>query len=213
MILTVNNTPNKVTIGNEIFECGRGESLLSIQSWANRWGVSKDTARNFFTLLEKDKMITRVNIGKSTRLTICNYDSYQTPLHVNRTTAVRTHDTNKEDKNENNRVNKLTLGEKELFFIKLFNELTGRNFKTLDQKTIKQFNDILKDNYKSSDFKKAISIALVEMTERGRQGYLTPEFITRPIEFAKYVNMQQNSYSSPVNVARKVIDHRNLPTS
>lgn len=102
MLLTVNNNPNKITIGNEIFECNRGESLLSIQSWANRWGVSKDTARNFLTLLEKDKMIFRVNIGKSTRITICNYDSYQTPLHVKKRVTVRTHDTNKEDNNDNN---------------------------------------------------------------------------------------------------------------
>lgn len=102
MLLTVNNAKGKVMLGNEVFECDRGQSLLSIQSWASRWKVSKDTARNFLTLLEKDKMIVRVNIGKSTRITICNYDGYQTPLHVKQTAAVRTHDTNKEDKNNNN---------------------------------------------------------------------------------------------------------------
>lgn len=99
ILLTVNNKKNKVAIGNEVFECDRGQSLLSIQSWGQRWGVSKDTARNFFSLLEKDKMIYRVSIGKSTRITVCNYDSYQTPLPVKKPTAVRTHDTNNNDNN------------------------------------------------------------------------------------------------------------------
>jgi hypothetical protein len=108
ILLTVNTNTAKVNIGNEIYDCKRGESLLSIQSWANRWGVSKDTARNFLNLLEKDNMITRVNLGKTTRLTVCKYDSYQQPLHVKPTTAVRSlYTNNKEDKE-----NKESIGEK-----------------------------------------------------------------------------------------------------
>lgn len=102
ILLTVNNSDAKVTLGNEILICKRGESLLSIQSWATRWSVSKDTARNFFTLLEKEKMINRVSLGKTTRLTICNYETYQSLLHVKKRVTVRQHDTNKEDKNDNN---------------------------------------------------------------------------------------------------------------
>lgn len=62
---------------------------MSLQSWGQRWGVSKDTARNFLKLLEKDKMITCVSVGKSTRITVCNYDDYQTVLHVKKTTSKR----------------------------------------------------------------------------------------------------------------------------
>jgi hypothetical protein len=102
MLLTVNTKDARVPIGNEVFDCKRGQSLLSIQSWASRWHVSKDTARNFLTLLEKDKMIVRVSLGKTTRLTICNYECYQKPLHVKKPAAVRTPDTNKEVDNENN---------------------------------------------------------------------------------------------------------------
>lgn len=87
ILLTVNYKDSRVNLGNEVFECKRGESLLSIQSWADRWGVTKDTARNFMTLLEKDAMILRVNIVKSTRLTVCNYDTYQVSLHVKQTTS------------------------------------------------------------------------------------------------------------------------------
>lgn len=94
ILLTVNRIEAKVTLGYEIFDCKRGQSLLSIQSWADRWHVSKDTARNFFTLLEKDKMILRVNIGKSTRITVCNYDGYNTRLPVKQTATDRNTDTN-----------------------------------------------------------------------------------------------------------------------
>lgn len=82
ILLTVNTEDKKSQIGNEFFLCKRGESLLSIDSWAKRWKISKDTARNFLVLLEKDAMVLRVSIGKSTRLTVCNYDTYQISLRV-----------------------------------------------------------------------------------------------------------------------------------
>ncbi len=119
MLLTVNSNPAKVNIGNEIYDCQRGESLISLQGWASRWNISKDTARNFIRLLEKDNMIKCVSIGKSTRITICNYDSYQQPLHVKQTDVVRkanakqtqTNPNNKED-NENKIFSDLPLEEK-----------------------------------------------------------------------------------------------------
>lgn len=82
ILLTVNNTDCRVNIGFEVISCKRGQSLMSIQSWALRWGVSKDTARNFLNLLEKDHMITRVTLMKTTLLTVCKYDDYQQGLHV-----------------------------------------------------------------------------------------------------------------------------------
>ena len=81
IILTVNHAATKVNIGYQLYDCGRGQSIQSIGSWAKRWGVSKDTARNFLTLLEKDGMILHESLGKTTRLTVCNYDLYQDDLH------------------------------------------------------------------------------------------------------------------------------------
>lgn len=210
ILLTVNTIGSKVPIGNEIFICNRGESLLSIQSWATRWNVSKDTARNFLTMLEKDKMINRVNIGKSTRLSICNYDSYQRPLHVKQTDTVQTHDTNKEVKELRNKGSKLPLSDKEVFFLKMFNELTGREFKILDDKTRKQLIKISGLNYTVSDIKRTISVALSEMKQRDNEGYLTPEFITRPTEFQKYVTMKpkQQNNTTVLSSAPAPINHQ-----
>ena len=81
ILLTVNFSDAEVLIGMDTFPCKRGQSLLSLQSWARRWGVSKDTARNFIKLLVRNDMITHANLGKTTLITVCNYDTYQIPLH------------------------------------------------------------------------------------------------------------------------------------
>ena len=94
ILLTVNSAKKDVPIGNEIFVCDRGQSIKSLQTWATRWGVSKDTARNFLNLLKKDNMILHENIGKSTRITVCNYDTYNCLVHDKQTTARRKTNTN-----------------------------------------------------------------------------------------------------------------------
>lgn len=77
LLLMVNHEDNKVNIGLKVFDCKRGQSVRSLLSWANTFKVSKDYIRNVFNLLEKEGMITHENLLVSTRITICNYDSYQ----------------------------------------------------------------------------------------------------------------------------------------
>jgi len=89
ILLTVNHASSKVNIGMQLFDCEKGQSVMSLQSWADRWGVSKDTTRNFFVLLEKDGMISTENLKKTTRLTVCNYETYQSGLHDEQTIAKR----------------------------------------------------------------------------------------------------------------------------
>lgn len=79
----------KINIGNKLYECGRAQSIKSLSNWANEWGVSKDTARNFISLLVKDGMISLENLTKTTRITVCNYDSYQVVLHDEQTQTKR----------------------------------------------------------------------------------------------------------------------------
>lgn len=114
ILLTVNFKPAKVNLGNELYDCKRGQALMSILSWADRWKVSKDTARNFLKLLEKENMIECVSIGKSTRLTVCNYDTYQTSLHVKKQTAVRAPSDNSLQYNNDNNDNKKSIDVSEL---------------------------------------------------------------------------------------------------
>lgn len=85
ILLMVNHAGAKVNVGMQLFECNRGQTIMSLKNWATRWNISRDTARNFLVLLEKDGMILHENIGKSTRITVCKYDSYQSELHNEQT--------------------------------------------------------------------------------------------------------------------------------
>jgi len=70
--------PSQVVIGNKTHECGLGQSLKSTVTWARRWRWSRKKVRTFFRILESMGMIKVEILPKvSTRITICNYDSYQ----------------------------------------------------------------------------------------------------------------------------------------
>lgn len=107
MLLMANHKPTKVLIDSELIDCGRGQSVMSLRSWAKefRWGIQM--VRTFFRLLENDKMIITEGLRKSTRITICNYDRYQDAQHGENTEIThRKHGenteitTNKKDKND-----------------------------------------------------------------------------------------------------------------
>lgn len=106
ILLDVNHTKQKVNIGNQLFECERGQSVKTLLSWGKSWNVSKDKARNFLRLLENDNMITLENLTKTTRLTVCNYDSYQAVLHDNTTQAKRKPNASQTQSHTNNNDNK-----------------------------------------------------------------------------------------------------------
>lgn len=82
MLLEVNHDREvkKKVIKKQIVECGRGQSIKSIDTWATVFGSkhwTRQKVRTFFKLLEKDGMINQENLSVTTRLTICNFDTYQ----------------------------------------------------------------------------------------------------------------------------------------
>ncbi len=96
ILFTVNFEPKKVIIKNEIFECQRGQSLLSLKSWAEKFGENwnKSKVRRFFTLLKKDSMIVLKSEHVTTRLTVCNYDAYQDEQNADETQVKRKRNAN-----------------------------------------------------------------------------------------------------------------------
>lgn len=81
LLLEVNHKPKNVSIKYELIECGRGQSVKSLESWAKSWRTNKSTVIRFFKMLEKDKMICIENLKITTRITVCNYDSYNGERH------------------------------------------------------------------------------------------------------------------------------------
>ncbi|GEM_PF-2752948 len=93
ILMTVNHESSKVLIGSYIIECARGQSLLSLDSWGRRWKWSKSSVKRFFDVLSKEKMIAVENVLKTTRITVCKYDTYQDSRNANETQM-------KQDRNE-----------------------------------------------------------------------------------------------------------------
>jgi hypothetical protein len=85
ILFTVNYEDKKVLIKGQLYDCLRGQSLLSLQSWANKFVWSLQNVRSFFKLLESDNMIIVEGLQYSTRLTVCNYDKYQDNQQANNT--------------------------------------------------------------------------------------------------------------------------------
>ncbi len=92
LLFRVNHSKNTELIEGEIIDCDRGQSLYSLNSWSDifnkklskRWWTIQKV-RTFFKLLEKDNMIIIEGLRKTTRVTICNYDSYQNSQHTDNT--------------------------------------------------------------------------------------------------------------------------------
>ena len=87
ILLTVNHNTKKMLIGEQLFICKRGQSLNSLDTWGRLFGRgwNKSRVRRLFSLLQKDSMIELKNEQKTTRLTVCNYDSYQETRNVSET--------------------------------------------------------------------------------------------------------------------------------
>jgi hypothetical protein len=109
ILLNVNHCEAKVYIKGTLFTVKRGESINSLETWAKRWNWTKSKVRRFLELLQSDEMVVIKNEHKTTRLTVCNYDSYQDTRNADETEMKRRRNADetrvkpyKNDKNENN---------------------------------------------------------------------------------------------------------------
>lgn len=81
MLFEVNYSDSKMLIGNSLYNVKRGQSTLSLRSWAIKFNTGTKAVSYFFDLLQKDGMIEKKTIGKgkqsTTLITIINYDKFQ----------------------------------------------------------------------------------------------------------------------------------------
>jgi hypothetical protein len=89
MLLNVNYSDCKTIIKGNLYQVKRGQSILSLDSWAKRWNWDKSSVRRFFNLLEKDEMIVVKSDNVTTHLTICKYEDYQDERNANETQTKR----------------------------------------------------------------------------------------------------------------------------
>jgi hypothetical protein len=89
ILLSVNFSDAKQVIKGKIYNIKRGESTMSLDTWAKRWNWDKSKVRRFLTLLQSDGMIVLVSDNITTHLTVCNYGSYQDERNASETPMKR----------------------------------------------------------------------------------------------------------------------------
>lgn len=114
LLLIANHSETKVNIKGKILICKRGETLRSLDTLSKRWNAEKSTVRRFLKLLEKDNMIVMKSEQVTTRLTICNYDSYQLEGNGSETQTKRKRNASEKcltpNKNEKNEKKEIIIG-------------------------------------------------------------------------------------------------------
>jgi DNA-binding transcriptional regulator YhcF (GntR family) len=112
ILLLVNWQDKKLNEKYKLVDCKRGQTIMSLENMAKRWGVDKSTVRRFLKMLQDDAMIETENLQFTTRITVCNYDSYNNPRHTKQlqsnrdaTTTQPRRNTNNKDNNTNNTIN------------------------------------------------------------------------------------------------------------
>lgn len=84
----------------------------------------------------------------------------------------------------------------------VFNKITGKKMKVMNDKAKKQFRARLRDGYSKQDIMKAIKNCFDDDFHKANPKYLTPEFISRPDKFEKYVNVDDTD-GTPEDLALK----------
>jgi hypothetical protein len=81
ILLYVNHSPKEFVCGNELHICQPGSSYRSLEEWGRLLKTGKRQVKNFFDLLQKDKMILCQILGKGNQrkhlLTVVNWKEYQ----------------------------------------------------------------------------------------------------------------------------------------
>jgi len=83
MLFRANHETTKVLIGSSIESCEPGEFITSLNHLSRDLKTSIQKIRTFILLLENDSMIVKKTTNKLTKITICNYSSYQTEQQTN----------------------------------------------------------------------------------------------------------------------------------
>ena len=104
MEVQYSEAPRKVVFGMHTLTCNYGESLKTLETWARRWNWTRSKVRRFFKLIQNEKMVVVKSAQLTTRLTVCNYGTYDPKRHSKRNandTQATTDNKGKKDKKEN----------------------------------------------------------------------------------------------------------------
>ena len=86
ILMEANYSAKTATAGDGAVECGRGQSINSLDTWQRRWRWnSKTRVRRFLLMLQDSGMVRYENETKTVRITVCNYDAYNSERNESET--------------------------------------------------------------------------------------------------------------------------------
>lgn len=199
ILLCANHSEQKVIIQGTVYTVKQGESLHSLETWAKRWNWSKTKVRRFFDTLTKELMIETTNETKTTRLTICNYASYQVERNADETTKKRRRNADETqtapNKNEENDKNENKIVVNVELFVEWFNnmKLKHKGVKgkvlNLNKTDLNNLKQLKKDGYTSEDFEHAF-ICMCNSQWVKENNMATPSHFLRNENFIKYLHTE-----------------------
>lgn len=189
MLLNVNYLDNKTSIKGKLYDVKRGQSIMSLDTWAKRWNWDKSKVRRFLNLLQKDNMIELKSDTITTQITICNYASYQDTCNTDETQMKRkrnadeTQTTPIEERKE----------EKEIYnidfdgLVDFINNAFGRKFTVVSKAVKEKYRSLLKQGYKKDQILSAINNCKNDSFHKEKNyQYCTIEYFSRSATIDKY---------------------------
>jgi len=172
--------PEETMIKDKVFLVKQGESIKSLDTWANRWNWNKSRTRRFLELLKKRNMIETIGEQKTTHLRVINYAYYvdlvkqkRNKLETNlkqKRNKLETNLTPEEERNKEIKKNNIYKKENEaLYVFEKYCELFDSRNMTYHNKTqsIKNIKKLLKDNDKDQ----LVQYAKNCLSEKGNTEY------------------------------------------
>jgi len=155
-LFRANHKNSKILFSGVLIDIDRGSFITSLKHISEAANLSIQETRHFISLLEKDKMIFRISNTQSTKITICNYESYQDMQQtINTPTTNEQQTNNKRTTTDKNVKNEKELKNKE--YAENLNEFSSSFFesKYVNEKSLLMFDKLLNE-YPVEKIKEAI---------------------------------------------------------
>lgn len=125
----------------------RGQLGISVKGLADRWGWSKGKVDRYLDILRSEHQIEYQKNNLTTLITLINYESYQTKKDSKRTPndTPNGHQTGPQTgtSKQDNKVNKITIGERKNEFCVYVQKIYNENFQKFDKITENEIEKFL----------------------------------------------------------------------
>lgn len=91
--------PTEVVIGNAVYTVKRGEQIRSLRTLSTTWNWNISKVRRFLKMIENRHRVVTKSDTQTTRISICDFDTYQPVRNANETQM--THERNANEKQMN----------------------------------------------------------------------------------------------------------------